>query len=301
MTPRLVATSALLVLGILILIGATYQGVATALERRRYPHPGKLVDVGGHQLHISCMGQGLPTVVLEAPAASMSGVWGWVQADVAKTTRVCSYDRAGLGWSEAGDRPYDPGRVPEELHRLLAAALEPGPYVLAGHSLGAAFIRRFAGLYPADTAALVLISESDRGEASPRFFVLSPWLARTGVVRATRLFSPGWRGLPPTSADVVSAFLHRPDHLTRASREVARRNDAVRLGHEAAVPAGIVISTLNASLKDETEARKATTAIVAVVRKLRGARKTVASARQQETHLLLFFDPSFIRSATVSG
>ena len=84
----------------IMLVGATYQGVATALERRQYPRPGGLVGVADHQLHIYCEGSGSPTVVLEAPAAGVSAAWGDVQSRVAATTRVCSYDRAGLGWSE---------------------------------------------------------------------------------------------------------------------------------------------------------------------------------------------------------
>ncbi len=266
---RLAITSVLIVLGVVILIGATYQGVATALERRKYPHPGRLVDVGGHQLHIHCVGQGSPTVVLEAPETAMSAAWGWVQRDAARTTRVCSYDRAGLGWSEAGDKPYDPGRVPEELHALLAAAKEPGPYVLAGASLGASFVRRFARIYPADTAALVLIAESAPVEQSATFLEAAPWLARMGILRATRLFSARWKGLPPASAIVVSAFLHRPDHLTRASREVARWDDAVRLGREAALRGGLPTATVNADLNDEDEARRVTAAIVDVVTSVR--------------------------------
>ena len=83
-----------------VLAGATYQGVATSLERRKFPHPGRLIDVGGHQLHLHCTGEGSPTVVLESAAASMSSSWGIVQPRIARTTRVCSYDRAGLGWSE---------------------------------------------------------------------------------------------------------------------------------------------------------------------------------------------------------
>src|SRR5574341_1475973 len=118
------------ILTFLILAGATYQGVATALERRQFPHPGRMVSVGDHQLHIYCTGEGPPTVVLEAPATGMSAAWGWVQPDVAAVTRVCSYDRAGLGWSEAGDRRFDPANVVEELHALLQRSGELRPYVL---------------------------------------------------------------------------------------------------------------------------------------------------------------------------
>jgi pimeloyl-ACP methyl ester carboxylesterase len=268
---RLVLTSTLIVLGVLILIGATYQGVATALERRTHPHPGRLVDVGGHQLHIHCVGEGSPTVVLEAPETTMSAAWGWVQRDAAKSTRVCSYDRAGLGWSEAGDKPYDPGRVPLELHALLDTAKERGPYVLAGGSLGASFVRRFAALYPADAAALVLIVEPAGRQQAVTFLPMSPWLARLGILRVTRLFSSRWTGLPPASATVVSAFLHRPDHLTRAAREVARRADAVRLGREAALRTGLPVSTVHANLNDEDEARRITTAIVDAVVKAKAA------------------------------
>jgi len=259
----LISTSIIVV--VLVLAGATYQGVATALERRKYPHPGRLVDVGGHQLHIHCTGEGRPVVALEAPAAGMSAAWGWVQAEAAKTTRVCSYDRAGLGWSEAGDRPYDPGRVPEELRALLIAAKEPGPYVLAGHSLGASFVRRFASLYPADTAALVLIDPAADMPANTRVVTVWPWLARAGLLRITRLLSDGWKGLPDPSAGVMGTFLNRPDHLTRASREVARWDDAVRLGDEATIPAGVAVATLSAGLNDEEAARRITTAIVQAV------------------------------------
>ena len=88
-----------IVLALVVLIGATYQGVTTAIERRRFPFPGRLVDVGGHQLHLYCTGAGAPTVVLEAPAAGISAAWAWVQGSISQFTRVCSYERAGLGWS----------------------------------------------------------------------------------------------------------------------------------------------------------------------------------------------------------
>ncbi|MGH9350349.1 MAG: alpha/beta fold hydrolase [Vicinamibacterales bacterium] len=266
---RQLLVSCSIVLGVLVLAGATYQGVATALERRKYPHPGQLVDVGGHQLHIHCLGEGSPTVVLEAPAAGLSAAWGWVQPALATRTRACAYDRAGLGWSEAGDRPYDPGRVPEELRALLDAAKEDGPFVLVGHSLGASFVRTFAGLYPLDAAGLVMIDPPGDVPRDARVFTMSPWLARAGVLRATGLLSESWTGLPASSAGAMSAFFNRPDHLTRASRELARWDDAVRLGAGARVPAGLPVSSVHASLNDEASARAATAAILEVVARVR--------------------------------
>src|SRR5438105_14026377 len=131
-------TIAGVVLFFLVLVGATYEGVATAVERRQFPHPGRLLNVGDHQLHIYCRGAGTPTVVLEAPETAMSSAWAWVQANVERTTRICAYDRAGLGWSESGDAPFSARAVPEQLHALLMNAGEKPPFVMAGAGLGAA-------------------------------------------------------------------------------------------------------------------------------------------------------------------
>jgi pimeloyl-ACP methyl ester carboxylesterase len=259
----------------ILLAGATYQGVATALERRKYPHPGRLVDVGGHQLHIYCSGDGSPTVVLEAPVTGLSAAWARVQPDVARRTRVCSYDRAGLGWSEAGDRPYDPGRVPEELHALLQAAKERGPYVLVGYSLGASFVRRFASLYPHEVAGLLLINADhalDTGATS--LLRVSPWLARAGIYRATGVLPNGARDLPQPAGGAMQSFLNRPDHLTRAAREWVRWDDAVRLAEDSRFPAAIPVATLTvdggdqlAMLSDESAAQTIRTAILNMVSK----------------------------------
>lgn len=175
---------------VILLAGATYQGVATALERREFPRPGGLVSVGDHQLHIYCTGTGSPTVVLEAPAAGLSAAWGDVQRRLSGTMRVCSYDRAGLGWSESGDRPFVPARVPAELRTLLTRANERGPFVIAGHGLGAAFARMYAARPDSAVSALVLIDPSPaNATASPPGWIMraAPWLARTGVLRAGRI------------------------------------------------------------------------------------------------------------------
>jgi len=282
MNPRVrrILISATVVIVVILFAGATYQGVATALERREFPAPGHMIDVGGHQLHIYCTGDGAPAVILEASGMSPSAAWGWVQLNVAKATRVCSYDRAGLGWSEASAQPFDPARVPDELHALLSGANVPGPYVLAGQALGAAFVRLYARRYPGEVAGLVLVEAGRADEAAPpadsRFLTLSPWLARAGVLRATRMLSRAASGLPQPSAGAVSSFLNRPDHLTRAAREVARSHDAIRLAADAPAPNGrptVVLDTVTRDrlpiLADERAAQQVSDAILRVVATVR--------------------------------
>ncbi|NTU80640.1 MAG: hypothetical protein HGA45_14895, partial [Chloroflexales bacterium] len=90
---------ALVLIVVLGLAGAIYESAAEAADLRAYPPPGQLVDVGGYRLHLNCTGTGSPTVVIESGWGDMSASWGWVQPEVAKTTRICTYDRAGMGWS----------------------------------------------------------------------------------------------------------------------------------------------------------------------------------------------------------
>ncbi|MEQ1573445.1 MAG: hypothetical protein ABL993_04290 [Vicinamibacterales bacterium] len=246
------------VLFVMILLGATYQGVATAIERRRHQYPGRMVKAGNHQLHIFCTGEGAPTVLLEAPATGMSAAWGLVQPIVAMETRVCSYDRAGLGWSEWGQVMFDPAAVPVQLHTLLVNAGERTPYVVAGQGLGAAFARMYAGAYPNETAALILIDPPNSGgepaqlRQMARMARMSPWLARTGVLRAARALSDGKTDLPEPSAGAVATFLNRPDHLTRAAAELARWSDAVALAAAIQLPEQLAVTSLNAAGRDRT-------------------------------------------------
>ena len=100
------------------------------------PAPGRLVDIGGMRLHLSCAGEGGPTVVLEAALGASSISWSLVQPGLARLTRVCSYDRAGFGWSDRGPMPRTARRIASELHTLLERARVPAPYLLVGHSFG---------------------------------------------------------------------------------------------------------------------------------------------------------------------
>jgi pimeloyl-ACP methyl ester carboxylesterase len=178
----------------LLLAGAAYQAVATAADRRRYPPPGELLDVGGYQLHLYCVGQGAPTVVLDALFPGTVSNWAWIQPEVAESTRVCAYDRAGLGWSDRGPNPRDARQHAGELHTLLARAGIPGPYVLVGHSLGGLSVRMFADQYPDEVAGMVLIEASNPDSwqrlGKPEgvgvdhgMLVVAPLLGRVGVFR----------------------------------------------------------------------------------------------------------------------
>ena len=261
-------------LGFVMLAGVTYQGVATGLERRTYPRPGRMVDVGGHQLHIACEGKGSPIVVLDAPAAGLSAAWGRVQTDIAGLTRVCSYDRAGLGWSEAREQPFGPLVAIDELHRLLAGAGEPGPFVIAGQGLGASLARAFAGKYPAEVAALVLVDTpaagrgGDDGAELVRYPRLTPWLARVGILRAFGMHARLAEGLPEPSRGALTTFLNRPDHLTRSARELVRWDDVVAAGAGATLAPqlpeqGLTTSSTGrmAFLTSEADAGRVTAAI----------------------------------------
>src|SRR3954447_19008095 len=82
----------------LLLAGAVYQFVATKIDKYRYPAPGEMVDVGGYSLHLNCAGEGTPTVVMDSGLGGTVLDWQLVQPEVANFTRVCTYDRAGMGW-----------------------------------------------------------------------------------------------------------------------------------------------------------------------------------------------------------
>jgi pimeloyl-ACP methyl ester carboxylesterase len=144
-------------IAVLALAGASYEAIAAAGDARRYPAPGQLVDVGGYRLHIQCVGTGSPTVVLDAGLGGSSLDWNLVQPELGRSTRVCAYDRAGMGWSDPGPQARTPGQIARELHTLLTNAGIAGPYVLVGHSLAGKNVRMFALQHPDQVAAMVLV------------------------------------------------------------------------------------------------------------------------------------------------
>ena len=183
--------------------------------------PGQLIDVGGHRLHIHCTGSGRPTVVLEPglgePSANMAGR---IAPEIAMTTRVCVYDRAGRGWSQAASAPQDGVQVATDLHTLLQRAGENGPYVLAGHSAGGLYVLNFAHLYPQQVAGVVLLDSMHPQqytriasypafyEAFRRFSAVLPSLSRLGLGHA--VYHASYADLPNPARGEERAFLATP-------------------------------------------------------------------------------------------
>lgn len=157
-------------LGVLILTaaGVTYEQIAENMTSRKYPAPGERVDIGGYKLHMITEGKsaGLPTVVLESGLGvpNPGEDWSKVQPELAKLTKVISYDRAGYGWSDQADTERTASASAQDLHKLLQASGNSGPYVLVGHSYGGFIVQMFASLYPEETAGLVMVDSSQVGQ-----------------------------------------------------------------------------------------------------------------------------------------
>jgi len=205
---------------VVVLCGVIYQQWATARDSRAYPPPGQLVDVGGYEMHLHCMGQGEPTVILEAALGTSVLSWKRAQEEVAMTTRVCTYDRSGIGWSDQAPVVQDAQQVVDTLRVLLENASIDGPYVMVGHSLGGLLVRIFAKKYSSDVAGMVLVDSSHEGQR-PRlpaeiWTVMDGYQALLGRMR--RLAPLGV--LRFTSMDDVSGYLPEAD-----------REAGIALGH----------------------------------------------------------------------
>jgi pimeloyl-ACP methyl ester carboxylesterase len=162
---------------LLVVAGIVYQAIGNARDRDKYPPPGKLVDVGGYRLHINCLGEGEPTVVMDAMGGGWSTHWGLVTPEIAKFARVCVFDRAGLGWSDSGPTPRTARQVAVELNTLLHKTGITGPYVLVGHSFGGFTVRLYHHQYPSEVAGMVLVDAGHEGELdSPEYRVHSDWV-----------------------------------------------------------------------------------------------------------------------------
>jgi pimeloyl-ACP methyl ester carboxylesterase len=137
--------------------GAIYQAFATNRDRRRFLPPGKVIEVNGNRLHYHVMGEGHPAVIVDSGQGATHLDWQLVQPEVAKFTRIVTYDRAGYGWSDLSAEPRTAERIINDLRQLLQTAGIAPPYILVGMSLSGLFVRLFAYQYPKEVAGMILV------------------------------------------------------------------------------------------------------------------------------------------------
>ncbi len=198
-----------------------------------YAAPGRLIDVGGWRLHLNCTGTASPTqptVILEAGLGDFSVEWSLVQPQVAGFARVCSYDRAGDGWSDLGPHPRTLHQIVYELHTLLARAGERPPYVLVGHSYGGWLVRLYQATYPAEVAGLVLV---EGGAEDPLRLLGDGRLAHASDLATGKPLPPVKTAGPLTEADVPGAALAAMKRAASASVPDANAGPRSRLPAEA--------------------------------------------------------------------
>jgi pimeloyl-ACP methyl ester carboxylesterase len=216
---------ALAVLSLIAVSGAVGT-VMAASSSIPAPAGGRTYVVNGHHVYLDCVGSGAPTVVLFNGLGEWTANWAWVQRNVSATTRVCAFDRAGEGWSSGNVVRQDGHQLAFDLHTLLQAAHVPGPYVLAGHSVGGTYALAYAAQYPRQVAGLALIDSATPYQFDlpdyPSFYsmwkhasALLPTAARTAMGRIA--LGNGFASLPPQARDAARAFNSSPRQQT-ASR-----------------------------------------------------------------------------------
>ena len=235
------------------LTGGAYQWFATRKDLAAAPPPGHLVDIGGYRLHLWCTGDGAPAVILDTGLGGSSADWGFVQPDVARFTRVCSYDRAGMGYSDPGPSPRTARRIANELADLLDRSGNAGPVVLVGASIAGFDVRVFASDRPERAAGLVLVdaSHEDQAHEVPQMARFVPLLSTIGVLRLL---------------DV--SFGQRIESLAPSVRQYARATSFRAAGYQAAADE---IIHIRESVSEVRSSRRKLTVPVLVITGGRGA------------------------------
>jgi len=304
-------------IGLILCAGCVVTGLP-AQQPDIGPAPGTLVDVGGRRLHLVCSGQGSPTVVLEAGASAFAIDWTLVQREVARTNRVCAYDRAGMGWSDPST-PETRRSAQADLHALLAAAGERPPYVLVGASLGGLLVRSYVADYPDDVVGLVLVdpASEDRlftmvdgqavliGSLTPEQMRATLPTQTVRVPRRRPQTGPPFDKLPSSLYELrvkldTRLIASQPDSVTPLMIATAREEERARLARLLAQrssspqPLGdrpMVVLTRGVDSDPEPRATHA-----ALAKLSRNSRQTVVPGSGHEIHL---FEPSAVVQAIV--
>jgi len=249
------------------LTGATYQWLATRKDLAATPPPGRLVDIGGHRLHLWCTGDGAPVVILDTGLGGSSVGWGFVQPDVARFTRVCSYDRAGMGYSDSGPSPRTARRIATELAELLVRSGITGAVVLVGASIAGFNVRVFASDHPERAAGVVLVDASHEDDAHdvPRMARFVPVLSTIGVFRLLGV-----------------SFGQRVDSLAPSVQRYAQATRFRAAGYQAAADE---IMHIEETVSEVRRTRRKLTIPVLVVTGARGADENWRRLQQDEASL----------------
>ena len=235
------------------LTGGAYQWFATRKDLAAAPPPGHLVDIGGYRLHLWCTGNGAPAVILDTGLGGSTADWGFVQPAVARFTRVCSYDRAGMGYSDPGPSPRTARRIANELADLLDRSGNAGPVVLVGASIAGFDVRVLASDRPERTAGLVLVdaSHEDQAHEVPQLARFVPLLSTLGVFRLLGV-----------------SFGERIESLAPSVRQFARATSFRAAGYQAAADE---IIHIRESVSEVRSSRRKLTVPVLVITGGRGA------------------------------
>lgn len=220
-------------LGVLVFVVAALAGssafnaISLQISRHSDPPPGSFYTVNGAQMHLHCVGSGTPTIVLDAGYGNDASVWNKVQPDLAKTTQVCSFDRAGMGWSEPQPGPRDADQIVAQEHDLLMAAQVTGPIVLMGHSIAGLYVRDYATHYPENVAGIVFVDGS-----SPAQFHMPEFTSELGKQPWHLYRDACILGVPRTLWTLSLPSPLVDPHESRAEAEDAFHTHVASLAHE---------------------------------------------------------------------
>jgi pimeloyl-ACP methyl ester carboxylesterase len=247
----------------LVLIGTIYQAIDSAKDFHKYPPPGKLIDLGGYKLHLNCQGEGEITVVMDYGLGGLSSLWSLVQSEVTKFTKVCTYDRAGYGWSDRSPNPRTSQQLVRELHLLLTKAEIKPPYILVGHSLGGLNMRLFASQYPDEVKGIVLVDavptdvysrlnpqfQNYIAKVNKMFFWLSIW-SRFGFLRlGTQLLgnkvTPDFVRKLPTEVQSIVLAQFCPKTFNTAIAESLLMEDSAKQVSQTKLPKDLPLAVLS--------------------------------------------------------